>query len=42
MFGASVLTLVLGGFICATGMIVIVKSIVEAYEGGMVGVPFSC
>ncbi|KAF6797532.1 transmembrane amino acid transporter [Colletotrichum musicola] len=38
----SVLTFAAGGFICVAGTYVTVKGIVEAYESGAVGEPFSC
>ncbi|KAK1623574.1 transmembrane amino acid transporter [Colletotrichum phormii] len=38
----AVLTLAAGGFICVAGTYVTVKGIVEAYESGAVGEPFSC
>ena len=42
MFTASLATLAAGGFICVAGMYVIIKSIVDAYQQGLVGEPFSC
>jgi hypothetical protein len=38
----SILTILIGGFICVAGMYVTVKAIVEAYESGEVPNPFAC
>lgn len=38
----AVLTFLAGGFICVAGTYVIIKAIVEAYNNGTVGQPFSC
>lgn len=39
---SAVLTILAGGFICVAGTYVVVKAIIEAYESGAVGSPFSC
>jgi amino acid permease len=38
----AVLTFAAGGFICVAGTYVTIKGIVEAYDSGSVGAPFSC
>jgi amino acid permease len=40
--GLSVATFVMGGFICVAGTYVSVRAIVVAYDGGLVGKPFTC
>ena len=42
MAGLNMLTVVLGAFICVAGTFVTIKLIVDAYESGTVGEPFSC
>ena len=42
MTGLSMLTLAAGAFICVAGMYVTIKEIVDAYDSGQVGSPFSC
>ena len=38
----NVLTVLIGAFICVAGTFVIIKLIIDAYESGSVGAPFSC
>jgi hypothetical protein len=38
----NILTVLIGAFICVAGTFVTIKLIIDAYESGSVGSPFSC
>ena len=38
----NVLTLLAGAFICVAGLYAIITAIIDAYDQGIVGKPFSC
>jgi hypothetical protein len=42
MFTLCILTILAGAFICVAGTYVTIKLIVDAYNSGIVGSPFSC
>lgn len=42
MAAINILTVLIGAFICVAGTFVMIKLIVDAYESGEVGEPFSC
>lgn len=42
MFTLCILTILAGAFICVAGTYVTIKLIIDAYNNGIVGAPFSC